>query len=139
MTLRELLYEPWCRKHSHSLTECPPSTEASVPGDIVRSLATRMPECVPAGLKFNTGFAAWTLNGDDGVDVTTNDTAELLCIGRWVQVLGEARTTLHVGANEGDWQVITCDSHDTAPSLPAALAAANHKLEDEREKVTTDA
>ena len=80
--LRAMLYETIIRHepNPHPKRELP----LAVP---TLPLATRLPQCVPPGLKFNKGFGAWTLNGDDGVDVTTNDVAELLFMGQAVKVL----------------------------------------------------
>ena len=110
------------------------------------ALATRMPEAVPAGMEH--GGERWQLTPNDKdcfqmfAFTLINEQAELLFIGNAVKVLvanaiivevyythEDGRTSLRLrgqGIYGGD--VIEVDQ----PTLPAALAAALHRLCDER-------
>ena len=126
--LRELLYEPW-------------GEGSFSPGTHSSPLATRMPECVPEGLEWEAADCRWYLGESPLVLYITDDQATLLCIGRWVQVLSEG---LDGGALEilaaTNWVVTgvfkpEADHVDFVnASLPAALAAALHRLADAREE-----
>ncbi len=150
MTLRELLHEPWC-------LECGP-VESSHPGVLPcghergwAPLATRMPECVPAGLEWHnmqySQEGEWMLwkrqpdNSGGGFPIT-DEQATLMCTGRWVQVLADAEhktiASITIEKDDGTWTIGRWDDSNisTGDTLLAALAAALHGLADERDKVT---
>ena len=100
-------------------------------------LATRMPEAMPAGLKWaaaNVAGGNWKVNGA----WITDDQAELLFIGNAVKVLA-SKTSIQRAEGDGGAWMLTCLDRIGTDSLPAILAAALHRLADERDaaKVTT--
>ena len=128
--LRELLYEPW--------------VDAGPDGrDVVRreALATRLPECVPEGLEWEDGGccqSGWMIIGNDDWADITDEQATLMCIGRWVQVLGKRGWSAAYDTEGNEWEVsddrlIEGGLISRDASLPDALAAALHRLADERE------
>lgn len=143
--LHELLYESWCSKCSKPFLHTHPKPEDWVVP--TSPLATRLPECVPPGLEWhNIQFSQegqWMLwerrpcGGGSGQYIT-DEQAELLCIGKWVKVLSEPRTdtsTLEIRFDGELWHVLSpgTDSYGSGNSRIAALAAALHRLADERE------
>ena len=125
--LRALLHDPWCpkcRRAGSHITEVhnlpkslggdgPEMNESEVP-----PLTIRMPEAVPAGLKWaaaNVAGGNWKVNAS----WITDEQAELLFIGNAVKVLADA--------TDADKVVII------SPATIAQFAAALHKLADERD------
>ena len=91
-----------------------------------------MSEAVPAGLEELDG--SWFLN-QYGI---TDEQVELLFIGNAVKVLA-SKTSIQLAEGDGGAWMLTCLDRIGTDSLPAILAAALHRLADERDaaKVTT--
>lgn len=128
--LRALLYEPWCPYIDDAVDFAGAAAEAQ--GETRRDpLATRLPECVPAGLEWEERW--WIEHevncGNDPPPKfehapITDVQAELLFIGQAVKVLGPRGLVTQFArmASEGFAE----------SDIPAALAAALHRLADEK-------
>lgn len=136
--LHKLLHEPWA-----------PSDEIACDENVCPPLSQRLPECVPEGLEWNgeqlpgSRIYGWMLfdstRGDEKWHHITDAHAELMCIGKWVKVLGETGWGLSrwndANLHKPMWEIADSDGKPVAarePSLLAALAAALHRLCDER-------
>ena len=105
--LHKLLYEPWMGTDaSHNQFERRPS------------LATHMPEAVPAGLEFggSSGKKAF-LRNNRSILALTDKQAKWLCIGKWMEVLDIGSDIVVAGKGE----------------LVQRLAATMHELADFRD------
>ena len=139
--LRALLKEPWCPiiEQFERVGQCYASDVPNVAQDARPPLATRLPECVPPGMEWEPTDCQWSLSDDPHFGYITDEQAELLFIGKAVKVLGQQSrpSIISCSPNGRNWSV-RLDSTPSGrsklhPSLVAALAAALHKLADERE------
>ena len=132
--LRALLYDHWCPKcrtdigpkHLDHTTLCPEG--------ITAALATRLPECVPPGLEWANSIDRWNLGHVDYEGIT-DEQAELLFIGKVSSESSACFQLRHGGLYEArvcGFGVIH-EHKGEGPTRCAALAAALHRLADERE------
>ena len=139
--LRALLYDHWCPKCGTDIGPKHLDHTTLCPEGITAALATRLPECVPPGLeKAELPYSHWVLRHQTatgpsdcqpvfGADPITDEQAELLFIGKAMDKFTNVTFTLH-----GEkWSCIVQGHYGSGDSKVAALAAALHRLADERE------
>ena len=145
--LRELLYEPWCPKCGPTKWHITgPDPNCMCDKDVCPPLATRMPEAVPSGLSDEAAHGWMIKRTTDGciAALITDDQAELMFIGNGVLLIGKCGWVLDYDVD--GWSVFgwgvdedKSQSGGRHKTPIAALAAALHRLADERdaEKETT--